>query len=347
MQNLSKRRGFFAIILVISLLASPLALAGCGGGEVLSFDLAHFWPASHPVETELVQPWIAAIEEATDGRVKITSHPGETLAQSDAIYEGVKSGIADIGLSCYAYTRGQFPVMEVFELPGIVYNDSDAATRIAWEGVKLLDPEEVGDTTLLMLFTTGPGNLFTKKPVRNLGDLKGMEIRATGLSAATLAALDASPVAMPQADAYDALSKGVVNGNLGPTEILKGWRQAEVTDYITITPFLYNTLFFFTMNTDKWNSISSGDQKKILEINDKFFEEVACGLWDRQNEDAHKFAVEENGMEVIELTPEEKEIWLNLVKPIQDDFVSRMDTQGFDGRKILDTVLELSDKYNK
>ena len=344
--SVKKGRMLVAIILILS----SLALTGYGassGDKAVELRLAHFWPATHPAETDLVQPWIAAVEEATEGRVKITSFPGETLAQADAIYEGVKSGIADIGLSCFAYTRGQFPVLEVFELPGIIYNDSNAASRVAWEGIQQLNPKEVQDTTLMMVITTGPGNLFTKKPVKEIGDLKGLEIRATGLSAATLKALGATPVAMSQAEAYEAISKGVAQGNLGPTEILKGWRQAEVTDYITITPFLYNTLFFFTMNTNKWNAISAKDQQAILEVNQRFFEDVACGLWDKQNEAAFSYAINENGMEVIELTDAEKELWLDLVKPVQDDFVSRMDNQGFPGREILDTVQELSITYSK
>jgi TRAP-type C4-dicarboxylate transport system substrate-binding protein len=349
MKNLFKKgKGLFAIILILSMLSGTLlGLTSCGGGEVMNLNLAHFWPGNHPIETELVQPWIKAVEEATEGRVKITSHPGETLIVSAEIYEGVKNGVADIGLSCFAYTRGQFPVLEVFELPGVVYNDSTAASKIAWEGIKELNPKEVQDTTLMMVITTGPGHLFTKNPVNNISDLKGLEIRATGLSAATLTALGATPVAMPQAEAWEALDKGIVKGNLGPTEILKGWNQAEVTDYITLTPFLYNTLFFFTMNTDKWNKISESDQKKILEINDKFFNEVAAGLWDKQNEAAYEYAVNEKGMKVIELTAAEKETWINLIKPVQDDFIKKMDGQGLNGRDILDKVLALSDKYNK
>jgi len=333
------------ILLAIALLIGLLGgLTGCSGGaqELL---LAHFWPSTHPVETELVQPWIAAVSEATEGRVKVISFPGETLIPSAEIYEGVKEGIADIGLSCFSYTRGQFPVLEVFELPGIVYNDSTAATKIAWEGIQELDPKEVQDTKLMMVFTTGPGHLFTREPVKTLNDLKGLEIRATGLSAATLQALGATPVAMPQAEAYESISKGVVKGNLGPTEILKGWNQAEVTNYITMTPFLYNTLFFFTINSDKWDKISEKDRQAILEVNQKFFDEVACSLWDKQNEAAYTYATVEKGMEVFQLTAEETALWTGLVKPVQDDFVSKMDSLGFNGREILDTVQRLSDKY--
>jgi len=333
-----------------------LALAGCSNTvstpdqdqqETIELRLAHFWPATHPVETELVQPWAKAVEEATGGKVKITSYPSQTLVPANATYDGVIDGIADIGISCFAYTRGRFPMLEVFELPGIRYNSSRVASKVAWEGIKELNPKEVQDTKLMMVLATGPGDLFTKVPVRNLNDIKGLEIRATGLSAETLAALGATPVAMPMSEAYEALSKGIVKGNLGPDEILQGWKQAEVTDYLTQTPFLYNTLFFVTMNLDKWNSLDPDIQEAIEGVNKKYFEEAAASLWDKQNETALKWAVGEQGIELITLPEEEADRWINLVKPIQDDFVAKMDQQGFNGQEILDTVKKLSEKYNE
>lgn len=347
-----KRRKVLLLLVVMAL----AALTGCssktspeeqGKQETIELKLAHFFPATHPVETDLVQPWAKAIEEATNGQVKITSYPGQTLLKADAIYDGVVNGITDIGLSCFAYTRGRFPVLEAFELPGITYINSKVASKVAWEGIKRLNPEEVQDTKLMMVFATGPGDLFTKVPVRSLSDLQGLSIRATGLSAKTLETLGATPVAMPQSEAYEALSKGVVKGNLSPVEVLKGWKHAEVTDYLTKTPFLYNTLFFITMNRDKWNSLPPGVQKAIEEVNEKYFKEVAMGLWDKQNEAALKWAVEETGMEVITLPEEEAKKWISLVRPIQDEFVAKISEKGLPGQEILDTVKELADKYNK
>ncbi|MCL6612908.1 MAG: TRAP transporter substrate-binding protein [Peptococcaceae bacterium] len=344
------------IVLTLALVLALLAAAGCSSSppakdnspkQPVELKLAHFFPATHPAETQLVQPWAKAIGEATQGRVKITSYPGQTLLQADAVYDGVVNGIADIGLSCFSYTRGRFPVLEAFELPGITYNSSKAASQTAWEGVRQLNPKEIQDTKLLMVFCTGPGDLFTKVPVNNLNDLKGLDIRATGLSAKTLKTLGANPVAMPQSDAYEALSKGVVKGNLSPVEVLKGWKHAEVTSYLTRTPFLYNTLFFVTMNLNKWSSLPPETQKAIEEVNDRFFKEVAAGLWDRQNEEALKWAVEEKGMKVINLPKEEADQWIKLVKPIQDEFVNSMNAKGLNGQEILDTVKKLSEKYNR
>lgn len=354
--KLGKLKSLGRGILVGLLALNLLLVTGCGQtasapsekeSQTVELKLAHFFPATHPAEKELIQPWAKAIETATEGRVKITSYPAQTLLQADATYDGVVHGIADLGLSCFSYTRGSFPVSEVFELPGIKYVNSKAASKVAWEGIKQINPKEVQDTKLMMVFTTGPGDLYTKEPVRTLKDLKGLEIRATGLSAKSLTALGATPVAMAQSEAYEALSKGVVKGNLGPDEVLQGWKQAEVTKYLTLTPFLYNNLFYITMNLDKWNAIDPKDQKAIETVNEKFFEDVAMGLWDKQNEAALKYAVNEKGMEVITLTPEEQNQWMSLIKPIQDDFVAQMNQKGQPGQEILDKVQKLADQYNQ
>jgi len=349
-----KKQILLTMMVILALLATLTACskeqaapAGETKQETIEIRLAHFFPSTHPAETDLIQPWAKEIESATGGKVKITSYPGESLLPAAQIYDGVVNGIADMGLSCFSYTRGRFPVLEVFELPGIIYPDSDSASRVAWEGIKELNPKEVQDTKLLMVLTTGPGDLYTKVPVKSLADMKGLQIRATGLSAKTLKALGAVPEAMPQSEAYEAISKGIVKGNLGPIEVLKGWRQAEVTDYVTRTPFLYNTLFFITMNLEKWNSLDEETRKTIETVSEKYFNEVACGLWDKQNETAWKWAVEQEGMKEITLTEAEAAEWIKLIQPIQDEFVAAMDQQGFEGQKILDTVKALADKYAK
>ncbi|MGI6468886.1 MAG: TRAP transporter substrate-binding protein [Syntrophomonadaceae bacterium] len=341
-------------VLVVVMLLALSALTGCGSQSagtgldagVVELKLAHFWPSTHPVETQLIQPWANEINQVSNGKVRITSYPGETLLKANDIYDGVVKGVADIGVSCFAYTRGRFPVLEVFELPGIIYESSEVSSKVAWESIQSINPKEVQDTRLMMVFTTGPGNLYTKTAVNRLEDLQGMEIRATGLSAKTLSALGAIPVGMAQSEAYEALSKGVVKGNLGPDEVLQGWKQAEVTSFLTKTPFLYNTLFFVTMNKEQWEALGPELQQAITQVNQKYFEEVAAGLWDQQNEAALKWAVEDKGMQVIELSPEESQRWISLVEPIQQEYVKNIAGIGVNGEEILDKVKALAAEYN-
>ncbi|HDQ40275.1 MAG TPA: TRAP transporter substrate-binding protein [Desulfonatronum sp.] len=336
------------LLIILVLLAAPmLALHGAQGADKpVTLRLAHFFPATHPAETELVQGLAKALDEATKGRLKIVSYPGQTLLAAPEIYDGVVTGIADIGLSCFSYTRGRFPLLEVFELPGITYENSKAASRVAWDGIKALAPAEVSDTKLLMVLATGPGDLFTKVAVRTLEDLKGLEVRATGLSAKTLAALGAIPVAMPQSEAYEALSRGLVKGNLSPIEVLQGWKHAEVTDYLTLTPFLYNTLFFVTMSKSVWEGLPVDLQAAIEDVSERIFLDVAMGLWDEQNEAALTYAVETTGQQVITLSEEESARWNALVTPIQEEYLADMERKDLPGAEALQLAKELSEKYN-
>jgi TRAP-type C4-dicarboxylate transport system substrate-binding protein len=358
----AKKKVALVLVIVISLLLALLVSCNGAGGlgastqskeknskekDVINLNLAHFFPGVHPAETEFIQGWLKEIEIATEGKIKITSFPGESLSKAPDVYNNVVEGVVDIGMSCFSYTRGRFPVSEVFELPGIIYNNSKVASKVAWEGIKELNPKEIQDTKLMMVIATGSGDLFTKTPVRKLEDLKGLEVRATGLSAKTIDLLGGIPVAMAQSEAYEALSKGIVKGNLSPIEVLKGWRHGEITKFVTKTPFLYNTLFFVTMNLDKWNSLPEDIQETILEINEKFQEDVGIGLWDKQNEDALKWAVDDMGVEVFNLSQDEMQRWIDIIKPIQDEFTETIRKSQKLERDPLELVRELAEKYNE
>lgn len=341
-----KREKIFLFVVLALLAAGVTALLLLPKSNAVQLNLAHFFPSSHPVEKDLVQPWIEAIKEATGGRIQITSYPGETLATAAEIYNGVVTGIADLGISCFSYTRGRFPLLEVFELPGITYLSARAAGKTAWEGIRELEPEEIRDTRLLMVFATGPGHLMTRVPIETLEELQGKEIRATGLTAQTLELLGAVPVAMPQPETYEALARGIVQGNLGPLEVLQGWRHAEVTDYITLTPFLYNTLFFMVMNLEIWNALPPDLQEIFAKVTTEYLEEVAFALWDRQNETALAWAARETKKRIITLSPEETVRWIELTVPVQENFVAKMAGLGVDGDRLLRRVKELAEYYN-
>lgn len=334
------------VLCLLAVMVFALSFSGCKKSKELK--LAHFFPANHPAETELVAKWAEAISEATNGEVKIDSYPSNNLiSKAKNIYSGVKDGIADIGLSCFSYTPGIFPVMETFELPGTIYNTSKSASMVAWEAIKQLDPVELQDTKVLMVFSTGPGHLITKTAVNTLEDLKNLEIRATGISVKALTLLGASPNGMAQSETYDSLSKGIVKGNISPLEVLKGWNQAEVTSHVTFTPFLYNNLFFITMNKDVWESFSSETQNIIEEISESFLMDVAIGLWDTQNDEAIEWAVNEKGISTITLTDEESAKWIEIVNKLQDEHVKALNDKGLDGDKVLSTLKSLAQTYNE
>ena len=361
-----KNTDFSSLKSAIYLLTLSLVLivAGCGASTTSSkspdspsteapkpieLKLAHFWPATHTAEKDIAQGWIKAVEKATNGRVKITSYPAETLLKSGETYEGVVKGVSDVGISAYAYTRGRFPVVETFMIPGISNNNSKTASLALMEGIKTLNPKELQDTHHLFSWATGPGNLMSKTPIRELKDIKGLEVGASaGARADAIKLLGATPITMPMPEWYEALQKGMMKGGVAPLETMQGFRLGEVTgDYITMTPFLYNQAFFLTMNLDKWNSIPADVQKQITEATESFYAENVPGMFDRINDAGKKWAEAKKKVEIINLSESETAKWVDLIKPLQTNYATFLNSKGLEGEKILKTAKDLADKHNK
>ena len=316
--------------------------------ETFELRVAHFFPAGHAIETDLIQPWGEAVSEATGGNVTITSYPGGTLLKGPEIYEGITKGVADVGLSAYGFTKGRFPVVEAFMLPGIEFGSSVEAGKALTEGIETLNPEELQDTHHLMSFSTGPGHLMMKTPVKTLDDLQGLEIAATsGVVGDALKLLGATPVVMPMPEVYEAQSNGVVQGVEVGYEALKGFKIMDVTDYITHTPFLYRAHFFMTMNKDKWDSMPAEYQDAITEVTNQMREDTALELFNVLDEGALKATVEEKDPELISLSEDQIAAWKERISPVLDQYQAKLDEQGMDGEMILNTVKELADKYNE
>jgi len=319
------------------LLLSGAVPVGAASTE-LTFSI--FFPPHHG-QAKAAADFATEIERRTDGRVKITCFPGGTLTKAPQVYDGVVTGISDMGNSCFAYTRGRFPVMAVVDLP-MGYHDGVAASRVADAFAKEVNPPELHDTKVLYVHAHGPGLLHTKKPVRNLEDLKGMKIRATGLSAKVVEALGAVPVAMDQGGTYEALQKGVVEGTFGPIEVLKGWKQGEVIKYTTECFSVgYTTAMFIVMNKDKWNALPD-DIKKIIDDLSAEWVDVHGKAWDVDDAQGLEFT-KGLGNELIPLSDEESERWRKAVDPVIQDFIANTPN----GQTYVDKVRELIAKYSK
>jgi len=335
----------YIVITVMIGAAALLLTAGCQKKEkTVELTYSIFFPPTHS-QCQAAISWAEEVEKRSGGRIKITTFPGGTLTKADQCYDGVVKGISDIGMSCFAYTRGRFPVMAVVDLP-FGYPTGLVATRVANEFAKEMSPQELADVKVLYIHAHGPGLLSTKKPVRALEDVKGMKIRSTGLSAKIVESLGGVPVAMPQGDTYEALQKGVVEGTFTPIETLKGWKQAEVIDYTTqCTGVGYTTAMFVVMNLDKWNALSK-ELKQIVEEVSTEWVDVHGAAWDKSDDEGRAYTISQ-GNEIIPLSEEENQRWAEAVRPIIEDYVRATEDKGLPGEKAAALAKALIVKHSK
>lgn len=314
--------------------------AADGTPETIQLTYSVFFPPSH-IQCQTAQTWADEVKKRTNGRVEVTIHSAGTLTSAPECYAGVVNGISDIGMSCFAYTRGRFPLLEGLDLP-VGYPDGMTATRVANEMIRQYNPAELADTKVLYVHAHGPGILATKQPVRSLGDLAGMKVRATGMSQKIVNALGAAPVAMPQGDTYEALQKGTVEATLCPIETLKGWKQGEVIEYITDSSCIgYTTVMFVVMNKDKWANLPTDVQEVITAVSDEWIDKHGAA-WDKADEEGLEFVLG-LGREIIALTPEQQAQWKAKVQPVLDNYVEETKTKDLPGDAFLKDLQERVD----
>jgi len=320
---------------------TPAAAAPAGKTIELSYSV--FFPPTH-IQAVTADAWAREIEKRTNGQVKITIYGGGTLTPGKQCYEGVVNGISDIGMSCFAYTQGRFPLLEGLDLP-LGYPNGQVATRVATELAQKYQPKELADTHLLYVHAHGPGLLASKKPIRTLEDMKGLKVRSTGLSQKIVTALGGTPVAMEQGETYENLSKNVVDATMCPIETLKGWKQGEVINCVTdATAVGYTTAMFVTMSKAKWDKLPTDVQKIISAVSAEWVARHGQA-WDQADADGREF-VKGLQREMISLTPEQQQRWKDAVKPVLEAYVAAAKEKGLPGEEFLKDAQTLIAKYS-
>jgi TRAP-type transport system periplasmic protein len=300
--------------------------------ETINLSYSIFFPPTH-IQCITATNWANEIQKRTGGRVHITIYPAGSLTKADQCYEGVIKGISDMGMSCFAYTRGRFPLMEGLDLP-VGYPNGLTATRVANAMVQKYQPAELADVKVLYLHAHGPGILASKKSVKTLADMKGLKVRATGLSAKIVESLGGTPVAMSQPETYEALSKGVVEATLCPVETLKGWKQGEAIDYVIDSSVIgYTTAMFVVMNKDKWAKLPPDIQKVFTDVSQEWITRHG-EAWDQADQAGREF-VTQLKRQFIQLPEAEQQLWIAKVKPILDSFVATSKEKNLPGEALL------------
>ncbi len=329
------------IFFVISVLGAFVLVNGTSAvAQTIELSYSNFFPPSH-IQAKLGESWAKEIEKRTNGKVKITYYPGGSLLKGPKIYDGIVSGITDIGMSVLAYSRGRFPAMAAFDLP-LGYPNGECATRVINAFYDKFRPKELSNAHVLYLFGHGPGLLHTKKPVYKLEDIKGLKIRATGNSAKVAQALGAVPVAMGQGGAYEALQKGVVDGTFSPMEVLKGWKQAEVIKYTTeCFSIAYSTGFFVAMNLKKWDALPESVQKVFAEVSKEWIPKTGPA-WDSSDAEGRKFTLSLDN-KIIPLSDAESARWEKAVQPVLSGYVKKAEAEGLPGQDYIDFLKKAID----
>jgi len=324
--------------LVFSLVCATLAAFLLTGlpvkvqGEEIKLRYSLIWPPLHPL-TKLADEWAKDVEKATQGRVKVSMFPGNTLTPPMQAYDNTVKGVVDVAGCLLAYAPGRLPLSEVLQLP-LGYKNGYQSSKLANAYYKKFKPKEFDDVKVMYLHGAAPGFIMTKKQIKSTDDIKGLRIKSNAENNDIVKNLGAAPVTMPVSETYDALSRGVIDGCLFPIEALQGFKIGEVVKTVLENYGMsYMTSMYVIMNKAKWNMITPADQAAIEKINDEYNEKTAK-LWVELDNKAKEFA-QGKGVTFLTIPQKEQAQTAEKMKPILEGYVKMAKSKGLPGDEAL------------
>jgi TRAP-type C4-dicarboxylate transport system substrate-binding protein len=276
------------------------------------------------------------VEKATGGRVKFNSLP-KAPAAAPGTFDAVRDGLVDLSYVTASYTPSRHILPLMAELPGAGETaeiNSIAYSRIHWKHFHKAG--EYKGVKLLAVFTHGPGQMFTKKPVNGIADIQGLKIRTGGGVAEAVAnALGASAFVKPAPESYELLKSGIADGVFFPLESIVSFKLDTVLEQATLFPGgMYSSAFGFFMNEEKWNKLPKQDQAAIEKLSYEYVARTNGQSWDRADQKGLE-GLKKAGVKIVNADPKLLAEVHKRSEPIIDDWIKKASAKGVNAKAAL------------
>jgi TRAP-type C4-dicarboxylate transport system substrate-binding protein len=335
----------------VGLAAAALLGAGSATAQTVTLKFAHFLPSTGNFQRHIAEPWCAAIEKDSGGRLKCQIFPSLQLGGTPAqIPDQLKNGVADIGWTSPSFATGRFPRTEALELPFSLPPGGLAGSRAMWAYYQKHAQDDYKDFKVLAVFSASNVVISTaSKPVLTVDSFKGLKLRSPSRFAALLIGqLGGTPVNLPVAAITESISKGVIDGAMAPWEILPTTKIDEVTKYhmegLPNQPGFTQTPMAILMNKTKWDGLPA-DLKAVLDKHSgAALSDLAGRVWDEGNEAAKK-KMTAQGNKILVIKPEDYAAMQKAGAAVEADWIKQADARGLDGKKLAAEVHALGAKF--
>ncbi len=183
----------------------------------------------------------AKLKELSHGTMTIDQFPGAQLGQEPQMLQKIRTGDIDFMISSTANAATVSPQSGVLSIHYLFRSEEHLVKAIAdprlVAAVREMFAETVKDAHVLTLATMGLRDLYGKKEVHKIGDLKNLKIRvqATPTEDAMFPAYGAQTVHMPFGSVYTSLQTGVVDMAENGVNVYDSNKHYEVAPIMSMT----------------------------------------------------------------------------------------------------------------
>lgn len=299
--------------------ALPLIFTFAGAAQAdMKLKFADIHPAGYP--TVVAEESMGkALTKETNGELTFQYFPGGVLGSEKEVIEQMQVGAVQMSRVSLGIVGPVVPDVNVFNMPFIFRDQQHMRNVIDGPvGDEILDKITNSEFGLVALawMDGGTRNIYTKKPVRKLEDLKGMKIRVQGnpMFIDMMNAMGGNGIAMDTGEIFSALQTGVIDGAENNPPTLLEHNHFQNAKFYSLTGHLILPEPI-VMSKITWEKLTP-DQQQLVKKAAKNAQAEERVLWDKKSA-ASEEKLKAAGVEFIEV---DKKPFYDATAPVREKY---------------------------
>jgi C4-dicarboxylate-binding protein DctP len=315
-----------------ALALSAVMFAGPALAKPIVIKFSHVVAENTP-KGQMANKFRDLVKERLDGKVEVEVYPNSQLFGDNKVLEAMMLGDVQMAAPSLSKFSRYTKKLQLYDLP-FLFENMAAVEKFqkSPEGQKLLASVSSKGLIGLGYLHNGMKQLSSSKPLRVPADAKGLKFRimSSDVLAAQFKAVGATPLKKPFSEVFTLLQTKAIDGQENTWSNIYSKKFFEVQPYITESN--HGLLDYMVVtSTEFWNGLPGDirtELKKALDEAIAFGNKVAAekSLSDKQK------IIDSKRSEIIELTPAERNQWVEAMKPVWKEF------EGQIGKDLIDAA---------
>jgi len=312
------------LALLACTVSTTALLAGAAAAQNRQFSFAYDQPntTAYGIAANIFD---AKLKELSGGKMSINQFPGAQLGQEPQMLQKMRAGDIDFVITATANAASVSPQAGVFSLH-FIFRDQGHLTRVIADpevskAFRSMISETVQGAQVLGLMTMGMRNMYSKKEIKSVADVKGQKVRvqATKTEDTHFPAYGAQTVHMPFGEVYTSLQTGVVNIAENGVNVYLANKHYEVAPILSMTEHEANNNCIW-VSQKTWDSLTDDQKKWVQAAADEVSKQEPAKALQLEKDSAVK--LQKMGVKVVDGV--DKTGFSAAAKPIQDQLAQEL-----------------------
>ena len=339
------------ICALILALAMVFSLVACGEkpsadepGKVYELTVS-MHDGSQTLKGQYMQEWADNLREATNGALDITVVAGGALASAETVVEAMETGVCDIAMVYATKYDALFSLTNGVALPMLGIGSAQEATDVLWDLYEQ-SPEmkaEYDNYVPVHIYSNGPSYFhFVNEPVNTFDGISGLKLRSGGGSMTDfITYCGGAPMNITTNELYEALEKGLIEGNVCNGSQMASWNLAEVETYFMDMP-LFVGVWMTLMNKEVFEELPKDLQDAIMASGGREGSQKLATYLQDENDSGYEDAIANFNGEWIPVAQAEVDKFYDAAMSYNKSWIESHTTADFDAQAYYDLVMKFA-----